>query len=285
MKILNYGSMNIDNVYQVEHMIHPGETQMAIAKNVFAGGKGLNQSIAIAKAGGTVYHAGVVGEDGAILMDTLAKHGVDTRYVKHAAGPSGHTVIQVDSSGQNSIIVFAGENMRVLDEDIERVLSEFNKGDLLILQNELDHSPAIMRMASERGMTIIFNPSPVNSTLNSYPLACVDWFLLNEIEGKALTQETEPKRILAVLKALYPNAGIVLTLGRRRILHARRRDSLSTRLSGSAGRYHRRRRYLYGLFRHRAFPRRRFIQGDGASRQGCRYRCKPRRRRREHSLH
>lgn len=122
MKILNYGSMNIDNVYQVEHMIHPGETQMAIAKNVFAGGKGLNQSIAIAKAGGTVYHAGVVGEDGAILMDTLAKHGVDTRYVKRAAGPSGHTVIQVDSSGQNSIIVFAGENMRVLDEDIERVL-------------------------------------------------------------------------------------------------------------------------------------------------------------------
>ena len=97
MKILNYGSMNIDNVYQVEHMIHPGETQMAIAKNVFAGGKGLNQSIAIAKAGGTVYHAGVVGEDGAILMDTLAKHGVDTRHVKHAAGPSGHTVIQVDS--------------------------------------------------------------------------------------------------------------------------------------------------------------------------------------------
>ena len=213
MKILNYGSMNIDNVYQVEHMIHPGETQMAIAKNVFAGGKGLNQSIAIAKAGGTVYHAGVVGEDGAILMDALAKHGVDTRHVKHAAGPSGHTVIQVDSSGQNSIIVFAGENMRVLDEDIERVLSGFEKGDLLILQNELDHSPAIMRMASERGMTIIFNPSPVNSTLNSYPLTCVDWFLLNEIEGKALTQETEPKRILAALKALYPNAGIVLTLG------------------------------------------------------------------------
>ena len=102
MKILNYGSMNIDNVYQVEHMIRPGETQMAIAKNVFAGGKGLNQSIAIAKAGGTVYHAGVVGEDGAILMDTLAKHGVDTRYVKHAAGPSGHTVIQVDSSGQKT---------------------------------------------------------------------------------------------------------------------------------------------------------------------------------------
>jgi len=213
MKILNYGSMNIDNVYQVDHMIQPGETQMAQAKNVFAGGKGLNQSIAIAKAGGAVYHAGVVGEDGAILMDTLTKGGVDTQYIKHMPGPSGHTVIQVDKNGQNSIIVFAGENMRVLREDIEKVLSGFEKGDLLILQNELDNSPLIMRMASERGMTIVFNPSPVNEGLHSYPLECVDWFLLNEIEGKALTDETEPDKILAVLKERYPKAGVVLTLG------------------------------------------------------------------------
>lgn len=213
MKILNYGSMNIDNVYQMNHMIQPGETQMAIAKNVFAGGKGLNQSIAIAKAGGAVYHAGVVGEDGAILMDTLQRGKVDTRYIKHMAGPSGHTVIQVDQSGQNSIIVFAGENMRVLEEDIQHVLSGFEKGDLLILQNELDNSPAIMRMASERGMTIVFNPSPVNDGLMKYPLECVDWFLLNEIEGKALTQETEPEKILAALRERYPKANVVLTLG------------------------------------------------------------------------
>lgn len=213
MKILNYGSMNIDNVYQMDHMIQPGETQMAIAKNVFAGGKGLNQSIAIAKAGGAVYHAGVVGEDGAILMETLQRGKVDTRYIKHMAGPSGHTVIQVDQNGQNSIIVFAGENMRVLEEDIQRVLSGFEKGDLLILQNELDNSPAIMRMASERGMTIVFNPSPVNDGLMKYPLECVDWFLLNEIEGKALTQETEPEKILAALRERYPKANVVLTLG------------------------------------------------------------------------
>ena len=213
MKILNYGSMNIDNVYQVDHMIQPGETQMANDKSIFAGGKGLNQSIAIAKAGGAVYHAGVVGEDGAILMDTLKRGGVDTQYIKHMPGPSGHTVIQVDKNGQNSIIVFAGENMRVLEEDIEKVLAGFDKGDILILQNELDNSPAIMRMASERGMTIVFNPSPVNDGLKCYPLECVDWFLLNEIEGKALTQETEPEKILAALKELYPKASVVLTLG------------------------------------------------------------------------
>ena len=213
MKILNYGSMNIDNVYQVDHMIQPGETQMAISKSIFAGGKGLNQSIAIAKAGGAVYHAGVVGDDGAILMDTLKRGGVDTRYIKQASGPSGHTVIQVDKNGQNSIIVFADENMRVLEQDITRVLEGFEKGDILILQNELDNSPTIMRMASERGMTIVFNPSPINEGLHSYPLECVDWFLMNEIEGKELTQETEPEKILAGMKARYPKANVVLTLG------------------------------------------------------------------------
>lgn len=213
MKILNYGSMNIDNVYQMDHMIQPGETQMARAKHVFAGGKGLNQSIAIARAGGAVYHAGVAGEDGGILLDTLERGKVDTRCIKRMSGPSGHTVIQVDSNGQNSIIVFAGENMRVLPDDISRVLDGFEQGDLLILQNELDNSPLIMRMASQRGMTIVFNPSPVNDGLKDYPLECVNWFLLNEIEGKALTQETEPEKILASLREQYPSAGVVLTLG------------------------------------------------------------------------
>ena len=69
MKILNYGSMNIDNVYSVEHMARPGETILATGRGVFCGGKGLNQSIAIAKAGGQVCHAGIVGEDGGMLLD------------------------------------------------------------------------------------------------------------------------------------------------------------------------------------------------------------------------
>ena len=100
-------------------------------------------------------------------------------------------------------------HLRITDEIRERCLHEAAH-EAHINDRIVTSTPQTL---SERGMTIIFNPSPVNSTLNSYPLACVDWFLLNEIEGKALTQETEPKRILAVLKALYPNAGIVLTLG------------------------------------------------------------------------
>ena len=197
MKILNYGSMNIDNVYSVEHMARPGETILATGRGVFCGGKGLNQSIAIAKAGGEVYHAGILGEDGGMLLDALHRAGVDTACVRRAAGPSSHTVIQVDANGQNSIIVFGGENMRPTEEDIDRVLEGFGPGDAVIMQNELYNSPLMMRKAAARGLCVIFNPSPVNDALADYPLESVSWFLLNEIEGEALTGESEPQAILA----------------------------------------------------------------------------------------
>lgn len=213
MKIVNYGSMNIDNVYSVEHMARPGETILATGRGVFCGGKGLNQSIAIAKAGGKVYHAGILGEDGGMLLDALHAAGVDTACVRQAAGPSSHTVIQVDANGQNSIIVFGGENMRPTEEDIDRVLEGFEPGDAVIMQNELYNSPLMMRKAAARGLCVIFNPSPVNDALADYPLESVSWFLLNEIEGEALTGETEPQAILARMKEKYPAASVVLTLG------------------------------------------------------------------------
>ena len=213
MKILNYGSMNIDRVYDVPHTVRPGETILAGGMNIYCGGKGLNQSIAIAKAGGEIYHAGVLGEDGGILMDALTRHGVDTRHIRHVAGAGSHTVIQVDGEGQNCIIVCAGENVRVTDADIDAVLAGFAAGDMLVLQNELDNTPSIMRKAVHKGLSIVFNPSPVNELLKTYPLDCVRWFLMNEIEGEALTGETEPVSILRVMTERYPDASVVLTLG------------------------------------------------------------------------
>ena len=213
MKILNYGSMNIDNVYRVDHTVRPGETLLASERNVFCGGKGLNQSIAIAKAGGEVYHAGIVGEDGGMLLDALEKNGVNTTFVRRAEGPSAHTFIQVNKDGQNSIIVFGDVNMRPTEADVDHMLQDFGPGDALILQNELYNSPLMMQKAAQKGLSVIFNPSPVNELIKTYPLECVSWFLLNEIEGEALTGETEPEKILASLKQQYPSAGVVLTLG------------------------------------------------------------------------
>ena len=213
MKIMNYGSINLDHVYQVDHIVQPGETLLAADQNLFCGGKGLNQSIALAKAGAEIFHAGVVGEDGDILLDALRAAKVDITHIRRAPGASAHTVIQVDRNGQNCIIVFSGENMRPSEADIDRVLADFAPGDAVLMQNELFNTPLMMRKAAEKGLIIIFNPSPVSREMLSYPLETVSWFLLNEIEGEALTGETDPGRILDVLAKKFPNGSVVLTLG------------------------------------------------------------------------
>ena len=133
MRVLNFGSLNIDYVYTVSHIVQPGETLSADGRATYFGGKGLNQSIAIAKAGVPVFHAGKVGADGGGLLSECRKYGVDATYIETSDGETGHTVIQVDRSGQNSIVLFGGSNRAITHAQIGRVLSQFSAGDFLVL--------------------------------------------------------------------------------------------------------------------------------------------------------
>ena len=109
MNILSFGSLNLDKVYGVEHFVRPGETISGLSMEEHCGGKGLNQSIAIAKAGGNVWHAGCVGQaDGAPLLNALSESGVDVSLVRQLECPSGHAIIQVDQDGQNCILLYGG---------------------------------------------------------------------------------------------------------------------------------------------------------------------------------
>ena len=118
MKVLNFGSLNLDYVYQVDHMAAAGETLASLDMEIFCGGKGLNQSIALAKAGAEVYHAGCIGADGEILVKTLAEAGVRTDYIKILPGKTGHAIIQVDKTGQNCILLYGGANRAVTEDYI-----------------------------------------------------------------------------------------------------------------------------------------------------------------------
>ncbi len=213
MKILNFGSLNLDYVYQVEHILIPGETLSSSDRTIFCGGKGLNQSIALAKAGITVYHAGMVGEGGEILLETCRENGVDTRFVRKIDGPCGHTVIQVDKDAQNCILLFGGANRSITREFVDEVLAFFEKGDIILLQNEINELDYIIDKACEKGMMIILNPSPYDKALDRCDLSKVSLFLVNEIEGYQITGEKEPEAILAKVRSIYPKAKIVLTLG------------------------------------------------------------------------
>ena len=213
MKILNFGSLNLDLVYQMPHVVRAGETLSSTGFSRNVGGKGLNQSVALAKAGAEIYHAGLVGEDGEMLRAFLADNGVDTRFVRTIDQPSGHAVIQVVPEGNNCIFLYGGANQCVTEAFIQEVLENFGPGDFLVLQNEINKIDAIIHAAHARGMQVVLNPSPVADNLKTLPLEKISWFILNEIEGAELSGETEADRILDKLTALYPHAKIVLTLG------------------------------------------------------------------------
>ena len=214
MKILNFGSLNIDYVYAVDHFVSAGETISSYNMDKNTGGKGLNQSVAFAKAGAEISHAGCVGDDGAFLTDYLKKTGVDTSNVSVVDTPTGNAIIQVDKNGENCILLFGGANRVVSEKQIDEVLSKYEKGDMLILQNEISCVDYLIKRAHSLGISVVLNPSPITDALLSYPLDQVDWFIMNEIEGKTITGKEEPAQIASEMMKLFPNSKNVLTLGK-----------------------------------------------------------------------
>lgn len=214
MKVLNFGSINIDYVYQMDHFITPGETAPCIGLTTGCGGKGLNQSIALARAGTPVYHAGLYGKDAQFLLDKMQQAGVDTSLMKLGDGPNGHAMIQVEKSGQNCIILYGGTNRQITDAYVDEVLSHFEPGDVLVLQNEINNMPYIMRRAHEKGLRIAFNAAPYGPEVPTYPLETVTWLIVNEVEGAGLSGKTEYADIADTLAQKYPGMNIMLTMGK-----------------------------------------------------------------------
>ena len=214
MKVLNIGSMNLDYVYSVDHIIQPGETESTGGRNLFLGGKGINQSMALAKAGAEVYHGGLIGEDGQAFLDACKEYGVNSEYIRKIDAPTGHTIIQVDKNAQNSILLYGGANQMLTEEFVDEVLEGFDKNDILLLQNEVNMLPYIVDKAYEKGMQIALNPSPFNEKLKEVDMTKISIFLLNEVEGGQITGLTEPDEVLAKMQEMFPHAKIVLTLGK-----------------------------------------------------------------------
>ena len=220
MKLLDFGSLNIDHVYRLDRMVREGETIAAGDYQKNAGGKGLNQAIALRKAGAEVFMAGAIGQDGGFLLQFLAEQGVDTRHVRVLDAPTGHALIQVDREGRNCIIVYGGANRLITPGMADSILDDFAPGDYVLLQNEISPIDHILRSAHQRGLRIIINPSPITQELLEAPLHLADWFILNEIEGHELSGETQADAILDKLIKRFPGCRFVLTLGEAGSIYA-----------------------------------------------------------------
>jgi len=152
MKILNFGSLNLDYVYQVPHFLMPGETLAAFSVDVVPGGKGLNQSIALTRAGANVYHAGTVGTGSDILTEYLQKNSVDLTWLRYSENVQGNAIIQVTPTGENAILLCGGSNREITSEQVRETISHFEKGDWLILQNEVSCLAEMIQAAGEKIM-------------------------------------------------------------------------------------------------------------------------------------
>ncbi len=223
MKILNYGSLNIDLIFSVPHIVREGETISSQSMVRSAGGKGANQSAALAKAGCETYHAGKIGHDGLFLKELLDSYGVDTRYITVTDNPSGQAIIQLSEASQNSIILMPGENRNITTNEMDSVLAGFGRQDWLVLQNEINGIGYLLEAAHERGMSICLNPAPMDASIEKLPLEYVDLLVVNEIEGADLAGEplgTDPREILLILAKRFPNTEVIVTAGKDGAYHA-----------------------------------------------------------------
>ena len=186
MTIYNLGSINIDHVYAMERLPKPGETLAATDLTTGLGGKGANQSIAIARAGGQVVHIGAIGPEGGWTRDALREAGVDTENLREVATPTGHAMITVDRAAENAIVLFPGANREIAEDQIAQALAPAAPGDWLLLQNETNGGAFAARLARDAGLRVAYCAAPFDRQAVAGMLPLTDLLSVNEGEAAAL---------------------------------------------------------------------------------------------------
>lgn len=184
--IFNFGSINLDLVYRVPHLPAPGETLASRSFERFLGGKGMNQSIAIARAGGAVRHIGCLGPDAGWLRAEIAGFDLSLDDIAEVEEPSGHAVIFVDDAGENLIVIHPGSNHAFSAGQVAAALDTARPGDWVMLQNETNMVPEIARAAAERGLSVCYSAAPFEAEAVRAVLPHVTLLAVNAGEAAAL---------------------------------------------------------------------------------------------------
>lgn len=225
-RIVNFGSLCIDFVYAVPAIAGPAQTVASTACEQFAGGKGLNQSIAASLAGAKVVHVGAVGGDGQFLIDTLHRAQVDTQYIINVPQPSGHAIIQVDPSGRNSIVISGGANRAIPNSQVELLDDLLQTDDWLLLQNETNDLAKAIKLGARRSdVHVALNFAPPDASASALPIELLDLLIVNAHEATVLSGCEMPAQALETLAKRCPETTIVLTLGASGLLYAEPKSS------------------------------------------------------------
>ena len=170
MKFYNIGSLNLDYTYFVDEFLKPGETKSSLGLQISCGGKGFNQSIALARAGASVFHGGCIGAEGDRFLERFKREQIDTEFIQQTTEKNGHAVTQVNGEGENCILLHGGTNQKVSKKLIDRMLSSVEKQDMIVLQNEICHLEYILEEAQRKGIKAALNAAPVSEEIKAHLL-------------------------------------------------------------------------------------------------------------------
>jgi ribokinase len=205
MAIWNLGSINIDYVYRLPHLPRPGETLAATEHAIGLGGKGANQSIAAARAGRMTRHLGAIGPTDDWIIAKLRDAGVCTADIQRLPDQvTGHAIILLDQSAENSIVIHSGANRAIATEWLERTLGRIGPGDTLLLQNETNCQIEAARIAKTKGARVIYSAAPFEIASVQRILPHVDILAMNAGEADQL---------FAALKTPLQISGLLITKG------------------------------------------------------------------------
>ncbi|HBS83627.1 MAG TPA: ribokinase [Halomonas campaniensis] len=214
--IFNFGSINIDHTYRVPYFVCPGETLKSDEYISGLGGKGANQSLAIARAKGRVSHWGRVCSMDAWVTDELQQAGVDVSDIELTAEPSGRAIIQVDQGGENAILLFSGVNHGFTEEQILSLLAKTTPGDTVLVQNECNALDKLIPLAVSHGCKVVLNAAPMSEEILLLPLNQCQLLFFNRTEALHLLGMPIDSKISDILRRLdeaFGDTEVILTLG------------------------------------------------------------------------
>jgi ribokinase len=186
MAIFNLGSINIDHFYTLPHLPQPGETLGATSHSFGLGGKGINQSVAAARAGAKVHHVGAISKSDTWVRDRIESYGVNCQHISALEADTGHAIILVDSAGENSIILDAGANAKIDIGTARRALDAGVSHDIFLLQNETNLQVDAAKLAKAKGMRVFYSAAPFDLVSVQKILPYVSTLLVNEVEAEQL---------------------------------------------------------------------------------------------------
>ena len=214
MAVINFGSINIDHVYQVDHFVQPGETIASSHYQCLLGGKGANQSIALARAGSEVLHVGKINEADVAFKQTMIRDGIDCKHITCTETASGHAIIQVTPSADNAIVLFGGANHEITHKDIMYALDTVKPADWVLTQNETNNIDQVLAQAKAKGLRVAFNPAPMTESVKHLPHECIDLLIVNEVEAEELSGRKDLDKIEAYFREDWSHAEVLITLGK-----------------------------------------------------------------------